>query len=106
MICLWIVWCQREVWNPQLLLQKAEPVVRLISHLGDAGRLLTGIGLMVKHDDFEISALKLLYLLTKVLIRGDEDYKVLWASMLLQHMHEAVCSLDITHNLLTQSAYL
>ncbi len=49
---------------------------------------------MVQHHHLEVSALELLYLLTEVLVRCDEDHKVLWPAVKLQHVHEAVCSLQ------------
>lgn len=77
MICLWIIRSHREVGMIQLLLQEWQPVMCLIGHLLNAGRLGACAGAVVEHGHLEVSALKLLYLLTEVLIRCDEDHKVL-----------------------------
>ena len=58
--------------------------------------ICTVVGLWIVWCHREV---KLLYLLAKVLVRGDENYQVLWPVMLFQHMHTAICSLATVQSL-------
>ena len=68
----------------------------LIRSVDDADRALACMGRMIQHNHFEVPALQLSNLFTKVLVRRDEDNQVLRpvVGVVLQHVHEAVCSLQ------------
>lgn len=67
----------------------------LVSSIDDADWALACMGFMIQHDNFEVPALQLGDFFTKVLVGRDEDNQMLRpvVGMILQHMHETVCSL-------------